>query len=110
MANPFNIKMLGGIFGSGKKPEDLTLLKAKGNEVAELMAYKSWPVMEMLFDLFRDEAITALGAKNVKPEDSQRLTNRIELIRDIRKKLQSTKEAGRKAEEQLVKMTEKTHV
>lgn len=107
MANPFNLRTLGGILGSNKRPDDLELQRARGNEVADLMAYKGWSVMERLFDLFRDEAVTALGAKNIK--DSQRLTNRIELISDIRKKLQSIKDAGIEAGNQLEKM-EKTHV
>lgn len=111
MSKAFSItEKLGGIFGSrSRKDEILELVKVQdmGAKVSTLMSYREWLVMERILTDFQNEAVDGLAVKNISKEEAQRLTNRMEQLRDIRKELIAKVKAGEVAEAKLNRIKEK---
>lgn len=111
MNTAFKVKnKLGGIFGrhsTGDMRNEWIKAQAEGAMVSELMAYREWPVMDRIFMFFQNEAINGLAIKNISKEETQRLTNRMEQLRDIRNKLVAKIKAGEVARVKLERMKEK---
>lgn len=110
MSNAFSLNKLAGIFGRKSQDEEIAgLVKAQTTaaRISVLMAYREWPEMEAILNYFQQKAIDGLAAKNISKEETQRLTNRMEQLRDIRNKLVAKVKAGEVAEVRLDRIKEK---
>jgi hypothetical protein len=108
------LEQLSGIFptkaDSKKRLAELTEREAKTARLVRLINHGDWPAMEAILTSFYTEAINEFSIKDLSPDDMKRLNNRMELLRNIKEKIQKAVADHARVIEELQTLKEQTDV
>jgi len=111
MRTAFKLSKIAGILSVGGNSETRILeLKKRireADKIVHIISNENWPAMKSIFAALRDEAIKGLSTRNITIEQSQRFTNRMEMLRDISERIERVVKSGKESKDSLDKIMEK---
>lgn len=87
------------------KKMQVDLAKAEG--LNEILTHRNWPIVRVILNDLKDQAVKELSRKGLESRDMERLNHRLELLTDIDNVFDSIMKHGTDALKTLEKLKEK---